>query len=212
MVLKSRMANNLMDVPDADYSARQSSQYDQGRYAIALRLLQQNMEFTGSRIFDFGCGDGSFMRKLNGSGAQVFGCDPSSELAEKANAVCGGVEVLENLDGLSVVIALNVTSFMEPDQQRRFWVAMPKALRPGGFFLHAVMNSWVGAERRKFSANPKDFPIMLEGIGLKEIDRDFYGYYPIIGTNTRIYDLGIWIPKAIKARRCSMYFSLSQKV
>lgn len=212
------MSKDLMpELNDAAYAARQSSPYDQTRYAIALRMLGN---VVGKRVFDFGCGEGSLTRKFRADGAIVSGCDPSVTLAHAANAMVGGVEVLEQQRDLDIVTALSVTSFMPKSEQDRFWSAAVAALKPGGMLLHSVANTWAVQKSRAFGADPRTFPTFLAERGLTEISQDFSGYIPT--PLTRFFKRGdprvneLWklalIPTVLKRKRCTMYFSLSRKI
>lgn len=101
---------------------------------------------TTLRALDFGCGGGSFAKKLYDLGFQVTGVDTSEEMirvAKKAfgNSVDflqGDTAVLQTLPKLHIITAVMVLQFIEDIDQTI--AAFSKILLPGGILVFAVHN------------------------------------------------------------------------
>jgi 2-polyprenyl-3-methyl-5-hydroxy-6-metoxy-1,4-benzoquinol methylase len=133
----NQVANSYLDSLDGPYHANRLDM---------VRALVQGIEFSDTRCFDFGCGDGIFMEWLAVREAAVGGVDANktmigaatarlSELGERLLLLReGGVAAMETIDAASFdcVFALNVLAYLEPDEEAAFYKEARRVLRPGG--------------------------------------------------------------------------------
>jgi 2-polyprenyl-3-methyl-5-hydroxy-6-metoxy-1,4-benzoquinol methylase len=203
-----------------DYAdAIASSDYHQSRIGIAWRMLTQATDVGGLHAFDFGCGEGVFMRRLAERGAIVSGCDPDPLLVARApsGTPLGGIEVLETQPPQSadILVVLNVLSFMTPAEVDRFWSAAERLVRAGGFMIQCNPNSIAAGSRYKWNTNPDQLKALQARHGFKETNTEFFQYYPLIlGRGKRIHDPKqlAWLPRWLLRRRCTGFFSLSVRL
>lgn len=238
-----------MHAPDQDgrwgtnYSDVIGNTYHRNRVKIAMRLLRV-MPLQSARVFDFGCGEGVLMRTLAKAGASVVGCDKDqeNELIARApeGAFRGGIEYLEAEPDatLDALVALNVLSYLTPDELARFWVAARRTVKPGGLLLHTVPNKFGSKPNRDhfWVENPETYPAKLQTLGFVEIDRAFNGYYgrifrwhllsAVLGWGKIADRLGIWsrggrvyhpwrlalAPESWRMRRSTGYYSLARRL
>lgn len=217
------MSGETMQVSDAEYAhAVETDRYHRNRLLIAIALLKSHTNLRDKTIFDFGCGEGTLMRMLSAEGADVSGSDISQSLIDKApeKAAVGSVETLEALPtkSIDVLIVLNVLGYVPTDQQARFWPAAAHALKFGGLMLQANSNSDVAAGTGYFfRASPRTFPDVLADHDFSEIAQDFHRYRlnallrPIFGRDLLNHNLQAVIPKSIRAKRSTVYYSLSRR-
>jgi SAM-dependent methyltransferase len=219
------MPGETMQLSDAEYAKRMASDpYHQNRLAMALRLLKRAVPVLRDKIvFDFGCGEGTFMRILAAEGATVAGSDPSQTLIDIApeQAVVGSVETLEALadNSIDILIVLNVLGYVRPQEIGRFWRTVERVVRPGGHMLQGNANSKAAAGKSyHFMADPWNFPHTLRLYGFTEIGRDFHRYRNFPWTRKLtgkrdVIDMGEQdhIPMWLRARRSTGYFSLSRR-
>lgn len=202
---------------DAAYKAAIGNDYHRARLGIALDMLRRHS--APGQAFDFGCGEGAFMRLLTAEGWRVAGCDPSPDLCPD-DAIVGDVAILENLDpaSLDLIVSLNVWSYMPGDEERRFWPAARHALRPSGLLLMCNPNGLATAPRYAQNTDALQFPAYLAERGFSELEQDFFRTYPpiwrrLLGDRARIIDrkrLASLSPD-FKRRRSTGYFSISIK-
>jgi hypothetical protein len=204
---------------DAAYKAAIGNDYHRVRLDIALDLLRRHAPRPG-RAFDFGCGEGAFMRRLRAEGWTVTGCDVSAELTPD-DAVVGGVDVIEALPAttLDLLVVLNVWSYLTDDEESRFWPAARNALRTGSLLLMCNPNGLAAAARYPQNTDAARFPDYLADHGFTEIEQDFFRTYPpawrrlLLGDRDRIIDRGRLsrLPLGYRRRRSTGYFSLSRR-
>lgn len=219
------MSGETMQLSDAIYADNiKNDPYHRNRLAIALNLLKKHTELRGANVFDFGCGEGTFMRTLAAEGATVAGSDPSETLIDLApeHAAVGSVETLEALppNSIEILVVLNVLGYVPQDQQARFWNAASAITKPGGFMLQGNANARVAAGKSyHFMADPRTFPQTLKFYGFEEIDRDFHRYRLFPWTRKRTGKRDVIeiaelkrIPMFLKAMRSTGYYSISQRL
>lgn len=181
------MRGETMQVTDAEYGAAHSDKshanyrYHANRMAIATALLKRHVGLQGANVFDFGCGEGSFMRALMAGGATVSGVDPSKSLIDiaPATAAVGSVEVLEAVPAasLDLLVVLNVLGYVPHDEQARFWAAARRAVKLGGYMLQANANPKAAAGREyTFMANPDTFPALWRRMVFMRSGAIFIGF------------------------------------
>lgn len=112
---------------------------------------------SGQRILDIGCGNGLTTRRLASFGAKVTGIDFASEMIENArkrtNLNQGNKELIEyqvldatdekallKLDEYSFDAAVSAMALMDMAEIEPLFKALTKLIRPGGYFIFAVMH------------------------------------------------------------------------
>lgn len=215
------------------------SLYHRSRLNLAMRLLKKHVSLPGKHCYDFGCGEGVFMRMLDAEGATSIGSDPSDVLIERApsTASVGFVDHLEQCpdDYFDIIVALSVLPYMKDDERARFWAAAKRTCKRGGVILQLNPNAYVvkAVQENKWVPDPRIFPAFLQQHGFKELDRDFIGYFPMILKWPTLHRLMRWdkiaksigirsrggkvynrlrlmlVPEALKTKRCTGYYSLA---
>lgn len=172
----------------ADYAeAVATSRYHRNRIAMAWGLLTRTVDVRGLRAYDFGCGEGVFMRMLSSAGAKVEGCEPNPYLLSKAppGTHRGNVTCLADVPDASidVLVQLSTLAFVEdPDERALYWREAQRIVKPGGYLLEMNPNSYqskANGHPHWWVANPDTHPAFLKQHGFTEIDRAFTGYYPM---------------------------------
>jgi SAM-dependent methyltransferase len=210
-----------------DYTARDyrddvrgaRTAYHEGRLATAERLLAQAALAPGATIIDFGCGEGTFARRL--SGFAVTGIDPSPEMVALAreqgvDAEVGGVELLRRCDAL---VSLNVLAYLTDDEHQRFWTALDcDALLVS--HSNALFDEFAGGSAPyNVRANPLTLRDDLAARGFDEVERAYFNFHPRppaelgAGDEGRIFDPGAIAarPEAERERQCSTVFVLASR-
>jgi 2-polyprenyl-3-methyl-5-hydroxy-6-metoxy-1,4-benzoquinol methylase len=133
----------------SDHVDSSRTAYHRGRLDIARDLLDRVGLARGSRVVDFGCGDGAFTRELADGGLTAVGLDPAAAMIEIATAqyphpdveyLVAGAADLARLGHADAVIALNVLAYLTDDEHRDFWAGLRAILPPGGAVIVSHSN------------------------------------------------------------------------
>ena len=229
MALQTNTMKARWKVTDAEYDRMTRGDVIQTKYEIGVDLLADALgELSGTRGFDFGCGNGLFIQKLRARGARVEGCDVSSELvdADDPDAWVGDVHSLdrlqnENYDFFAVIM---VMALLSEDEEAALFKHAYRVLKPSGAMLiltgNALTNPPAKAEKL---ADPFTFTSYLTEKGFEEVRQEFYSCMDrrwkgalrrlVGGQNRKIFDRAeiARFSDAYKKRRCFNYFSLSRK-
>ena len=66
-------ANTMGYISDSQYRENMSNDYHASRMTMAGRLLDRIAPLAGKSAYDYGCGDGAFMRLLASRGMRAGG-------------------------------------------------------------------------------------------------------------------------------------------
>ncbi|MEA2177145.1 MAG: hypothetical protein QOG77_442 [Solirubrobacteraceae bacterium] len=122
--------------------------YHDARLETARRLLDRAELPTGSRIVDFGCGEGAFAWELADAGHTVHGTD----IAEAMIAIAsdgppagatfevGTARDLAAAGPCDALVTLNTLAYLTADEMGAFWDAARTIVRPGGWLLVSHSN------------------------------------------------------------------------
>ena len=211
---------SALDYRDDLMSARRA--YHEGRLATAERLLAQAELAPGARIVDFGCGEGTFARRLGGFA--VTGIEPSAEMAALAReqgveVVTGGVEQLAGAGSCDAVVSLNVLAYLTPSEHERFWAALDCDVLLVSH-SNALFDEFAGPppERYAVRANPLNYADELAGHGFEELGRAYFNFHPLPpaqlgdGDASRILDPDAIArePESKQQLQCSTVFFLAR--
>ena len=133
------------------YLDEMSNPYHAHRRKVLEAMIPESALQPDSRIFDFGCGDGSFLPLFLDAGATVAGCDVAPGMIEVARErlgkrysfdggllAIGGVERLADLqdDSLDGMMALNVLAYLSSEEEHQFYEQARRTIRgEGGCWL-----------------------------------------------------------------------------
>lgn len=129
------------------YSESLSNSYHQHRLSVIHTLIPNSLRQNGKIIFDFGCGEGVFVRDFLHYGSDISGCDFSGEMVAlgKKNFVAeglspdritqGGIDLLKNIDKKSLdgLFCFNVLAYVSKDEEKIFYEEAKNIVKPGGF-------------------------------------------------------------------------------
>ena len=165
---------------DDDWSSKVARGETMPRMNRAIRLMEPYIDFNNSRGFDFGCGEGVFMRVLNERGSVMYGCDPSPDLIKLAptNAVVGDFTRLKEFDDgfFDFFLCFQVVSFLDkPGEFGRTFAEASRVLRTGGVFLLTILNSRMtkADARHPHVADPDTLKDYLLTFGLNEMGQTY---------------------------------------
>jgi SAM-dependent methyltransferase len=189
---------------------------------MASRLLDRLPTKNEYRAFDYGCGDGTFMRLLSARGMIVTGCDVSAELVAHANgAMVGGVETLAGVqsESLGLVCAMNVLGYVPLSDGDLFYREASRIVRRGGHLLMAQGNSRIVNPKRYNPiglSDPEKYPIEMKNYGFEEVAREWGNcLLPkwkrlFVGRAAKTVDPKVIdrMPIEYRQKACSIYFSL----
>ena len=137
----------------AGYIDEMHNSYHLHRKDVLQAMIPASALQPGRQIYDFGCGEGTFLARFLDAGARVAGSDIAPGMIDAARERLaqslhrtnssssrlrvGGVEVLSDLpqatfDGM---MALNVLAYLNPVEERTFYEQAHRALRKGGWLL-----------------------------------------------------------------------------
>ena len=216
-------------VTDAEYDRMTREPIIQTKYDIGVDLLEDALRgLSGTRGFDFGCGNGLLMQKLRARGARVEGCDVSSELvdANDPEAWVGDVHSLDRLQNeiYDFLVVIMVVALLSEEEKEALFAHARRVLKPEGLLLilngNALANSPAKAAKL---ADPYTFANYLAAKGFSEVRQEFYSCMDrrwkgalrrIVGKpNRKIFDRAeiARFSDDYKKRRCFNYFSVSRK-
>ncbi len=126
--------------------------YHKERLDIIRSLVQQE-PLAGSDVFEFGCGNASFLAELAGHGASVSGVDISPKMIEHgrhqladadipAELNVGSLESLSEYESESfdLILCLNVLAYLNPGDEQTFLEQAARLLRSGGRLIISESN------------------------------------------------------------------------
>lgn len=132
------------------YIDEMGNRYHAHRREVLQAMFPEEALQPGVTIYDFGCGDGSFLPYFLDAGAHVAGCDISPGMIEVARKrlvekysvddtllTVGGVDVLGEVksDSLDGMMALNVLAYLNPEDEELFYEQAYRTIRSGGWLL-----------------------------------------------------------------------------
>lgn len=227
-IARTDTMSHYWHMTDEDWIAKIDRGLTEPRMTRALRLVTKHLDVRDARGFDFGCGEGVLMRRLEERGAVMDGCDPSEVLIERAGprGSVGDVSYLRSLPaGLyDFFLMFQVVSFLT--RSGEFDEALTEAyrlLKPEGLLLITIANGRVMAQnaRRPHVADPKTFNDFLGHYGFIEVDHMFDNclrttawrcLHPSRRNERTMDDAEIaHMSEAHKCAKCAMYLSLSRK-
>ena len=106
----------------------------------AVESMLRDVDLSGVRCLDVGCGSGRWSRWLMARGARVTGIDPTAEMLDVARASSPGLDLrrmsataigLPN-ESFDLVLAVTVIQHLLPEEQEVAVREMCRVLRPGG--------------------------------------------------------------------------------
>lgn len=145
------------------------------KVALAKRwLAARNLAGQGTRLLDFGCGTGDFLRSMRAAvpALELAGCDVSGEMLDQArqrwpelaavelHAIEAGKVPWES-ERFDVVIAICVFHHIVPAERPAVIGEIRRALKPGGWLLIIEHNPWNPLTRHIVKRAPIDANAIL---------------------------------------------------
>ena len=211
-------------VTDEDWFEVVKSPKSQVKFQLCLRCLSDTIDLNNAKGFDFGCGEGTFVRILREKGAVVEGCDISDTLVptDDPELFVGGVDFLTSVPSNSkdFFVAMQIIAFLNEEEQQQMLREASRILKTNGLMLILTSNEHaLPVGTKKVTSDPLRFHLYLSKYGLREVRQDFYNclrqwYYRILPSNRGWkYDLALCdkMPSKYKQTKCSAYISVSVK-
>lgn len=116
-------------------------------WPVIIDCLERHVaRIPGSRALDFGCGAGSFTKKLHGLGFTAVGVDSAAGMIDNARELhvrvaefkVGDDDLVPSLGKFTVITSLMTMQFIEDAPKAISNLA--KALEPGGIFVFSVFS------------------------------------------------------------------------
>ena len=165
------------------YIDEMSNPYHAHRTKVLQAMIPEDALRRGKKVYDFGCGDGSFLPRFLDAGVDVAGCDISPKMIKVARdrlasshaldgkvLKVGGVEVLRDLPTGSIdgMIALNVLAYLRADEERAFYEEAHRSIRKGGWLLVTHSNKLFDL----FSLNKYTLAFMRDNLLISPADEE----------------------------------------
>lgn len=130
------------------------SPYHQHRLEVAFDIIPVELYSSGTKIFDFGCGDAIMFPPFIEKEVQIIGCDIAPEMVEIANkklkkykpendlVLLGGVELLKNYEDetFDAILSFNVLAYLSDCEEADFYKQANRLLKKGGFLIVSHSN------------------------------------------------------------------------
>jgi len=129
-----------------------NSKYHKHRMKMILKLIPKQVIKKNNSAFDFGCGDGTLLKKIADKKMKSYGCDPSKKMVlmarEKLNKKyhdikIGSTECLQNFKNkrFDIILSLNVLAYLSHKQEKAFYAFVNKRLKKNGFLIVTHSNN-----------------------------------------------------------------------
>lgn len=186
---------NLLRDPIRDRFTGAESIFFHRRKADLIRRFfrRRNVNTSGLRYLDVGCGKGELLGLLQSDFQQTAGCDVSEEMMQQI----AGIETRVQKDALQIpfgdaefdlVTAVCVYHHVPPDDRRTLTREIGRVLRPGGIFCMIEHNPLNPVTRLIVSRTPVDADAILlpacearglaAAAGFAPVEQDYFLYFP----------------------------------
>ena len=144
--LWENLSQNYVDVLD--------NPYHKHRLEVIIDLIPEELFLKGSRIIDFGCGDGVLFPVFLEKGVDIFGIDISENMIELGkkrlsqmnlptnNLIVAGVNYFKNFESNSLdgILSFNTLAYLTDEEEKVFYTEAQRTIKPNGFLAVSHSN------------------------------------------------------------------------